>query len=162
MTIQILGDPTHGVESLSETLQATGLPVQINGTPKESTTAILAVSGQQGISNPTLDVLDDWNGTKIHLLAIVITEASPNIDPDQLELVFCEARHQIFPETGFDDIADAVPFLNDGLTDLSQQIQSLNSAPPHAFPVESIRADYLGYTEGLSPANDSKPWWKFW
>ena len=164
MTIRILGDPNRGLQALSEALQTDGSSSMLNGTPQDGAVAIFAVSGQEGLSHKTLDVLDAWNGTRIHLLAIVVTDASPGIDPDQLEMVFCEARHQIFPAVGFDELADAVPFLKDGLPDLSQQIRELKSAPPPAFPVDSDKADYLAYVAGMSQAasQNTKPWWKFW
>ena len=166
MKIELLGDVKHALESTAKALTEAGLNVEINSFPYDGATVIVAVSSLYGLSTASLSALESWNGKKVHLIGILLTEVQPIPNEDSLGLAFYETMSQMFPayiEGLMFDPKDRVPEFRSNAHDLAQQIHDSARGNPRNGSSRSIimQVDKKNFQTYMAMFN-KKPWWKFW
>ncbi len=160
MKIELLGDITHSLDPTVKALGAVGISAEINAVPYDDAPVVVAVSCLQGLSSASLSTLDSWNGKRVRLIGILLTEVHPDMDADLLELVFLETITQLIPGESPDHLADSVAEFRSNAPDLAQQIQDSANGSAPTILMQVDKAAFEQYAASFE--KQGKPWWKFW
>jgi len=149
MKIILLGDPQHKIDDVASILIHAGMEIEINSSPFDGAQVVVFVSCLQGVSNITLDILEQWNGKKVNILAVILTEASFDLDSDLLELVFIETQWVIFNKPETDAIEDRLACLRSDNIFIADELQEILEDPPPPVIFYCNRKGFERYSAGF-------------
>lgn len=149
MKIVLLGDPQHNIDDVANILKHAGMDIEINSSPCDGAQVVFFVSCLKGVSGTTLDILEQWNGKKVIVLAVLLTEARFDLDSDLLELVFIETQWVILNKPGTDAIADRLACLRSDNIFIADELQEILKNPPPPVVFHCNRKEFQRYSAGL-------------
>jgi hypothetical protein len=140
--VTVLGDRL-GIAALRQA----GCLVRDNVRPEADDVVLVALSCRRGVEDGLFDALEKAAGSETRHLAILLTNAAGDLDPDLIELVEIQARFVLTAVAGGEEEAFEVPVLRADDPRLGEKIEELATRP--AKPIRLARPDRQAWQEFL-------------